>query len=415
MVVSAAATPTVKSPPSIAVGEFEERRRKLAAAAGAEGLAGVIVWSLGGTSGDWYGDVMYLTNHHALNPHIPETKEWTDQGYSAVIVASDGTSRLLTTCLDDPDDRSSADEVRSTRYLARDVAKAAAELFAGERVGVVGLQTLLHGAFLRLEEELAGRCVLVPADHLVADLRRIKSPAEQEMLRHAAAVGRVWMESTLESFEPGRTEAEAVADGMRAFIAAGGWPYDLAVAAGERSAHYWGSSGLPHFNSTEPLADGDLVHCDVWGPVQGYLTDFARTTVVGGKPSDDQVQIIEGSVGVIEAIVSEMRPGTVVGRLYDIGTSWLAEHGFGSVGDDPAVAGHKFGEMFPAFGHGIGLGIENPHIVSGDETVLEPGMAISAEVVVGRPGVGSAIFEHNVIVTAEGPEVLTKDCRARWW
>jgi Xaa-Pro aminopeptidase len=42
-------------------------------------------------------------------------------------------------------------------------------------------------------------------------------------------------------------------------------------------------------------------------------------------------------------------------------------------------------------------------------------MCLAIEALLGRPGVGGAGFEHNVIVGAEGCEVITAACPARWW
>jgi Xaa-Pro aminopeptidase len=65
-------------------------------------------------------------------------------------------------------------------------------------------------------------------------------------------------------------------------------------------------------------------------------------------------------------------------------------------------------------GHGVGLNLtEPPHIGVHDDTSLEPGMVITLE-----PGVatewGTFHIEENVVVTEDGPEVLSDSPRDLW-
>lgn len=64
------------------------------------------------------------------------------------------------------------------------------------------------------------------------------------------------------------------------------------------------------------------------------------------------------------------------------------------------------------YGHCIGLGIEAPWVVENQEWIIEPNMVIALEAFVGEPGVGATNFEHNLIVTETGVEVLDHDAVA---
>lgn len=402
--------------PSVPATEFAERRTRAAAAAGERGLSGLIVWSLGGTSVDWYGDVFYLSNHHPQMPAIPETIKWSAAGYSAVVLPVDGEPVLITTALDDADARVCIDDARHATHLPQAVADVVREKEIDvARLGLVGRQTMLLQSYRQLTDALGGDAPQLWADDILASMRSIKSANELGLVRRAAEVGVQWMKTTMEAIEPGRTEADAVADGIRFLVTNGGYPYDVAIASGPKSLHYWGSSGIPHWDNRRPLEKGDLVHCDTWGPVNGYFTDFCRSTVVGRSASPSQRELLEGAADLIESIVSEVRPGVTFGDLYRRGSDWLIDNGFATHVSGEDEAGHKFGEMFPAFGHCIGLGIENPHIIEGEPTELAANMVLGIEAVVGRPGVGAAGFEHNVIVTADGPDVLTATCPTVWW
>jgi Xaa-Pro aminopeptidase len=63
----------------------------------------------------------------------------------------------------------------------------------------------------------------------------------------------------------------------------------------------------------------------------------------------------------------------------------------------------------------MGLTWEHPWLMPGEKTRLEPGMVFAVEAEVGRPGAGTGAFEHNVLVTEDGHEVLTESLKNVWW
>jgi Xaa-Pro aminopeptidase len=401
--------------PSVSRGEFAERRRRAVAAARERGLDGLLVWSRGGTTVDYYGDVMYLTNHHSPFPPNTDTPIWSGRSYSAFVLPVDGEPALIADLPDPPLDRIHVDDVRPTLQVPQTAARVLREsgLDRG-RLGLVGRDSFLVSHLRALEGELGAPLRFEPADELLEALRRIKSPTEIELMRHAARVGVSWMTTMMEAVEEGKTEGHFVGEGLRFVATQGGYPYDVAVASGPRSFEFE-RIGIPSWDYRRPLERGDLVHVDMWGPVECYYTDFVRSTVVGRSPTDGQRQVLESSVALIEHLVAGMRPGVTAGGLYERGASWLVDNGFGAHRGESIESGTVFGNLFPAFGHGIGLGLEPPWLIEREPTVLEPGMVIAVECTVGLAKVGAAGFEQDVLVTVDGCEVLTADCPARWW
>ena len=53
--------------------------------------------------------------------------------------------------------------------------------------------------------------------------------------------------------------------------------------------------------------------------------------------------------------------------------------------------------------------------LGGESTVLEPNMVFAVEAEVGRQGAGTGAFEHNVLITPDGPEILTTSVKNVWW
>jgi Xaa-Pro aminopeptidase len=59
------------------------------------------------------------------------------------------------------------------------------------------------------------------------------------------------------------------------------------------------------------------------------------------------------------------------------------------------------------WGHSLGLDWGSPWIESGSSTVILPGMCFAIERRIEAPGVGGANYENDVIVTDDGPEIVT--------
>jgi Xaa-Pro aminopeptidase len=172
---------------------------------------------------------------------------------------------------------------------------------------------------------------------------------------------------------------------------------------------------MPSWDTHRPLSAGDMIHPDMYGSVNGYFYDMVRTTVAGRTVTGEQREVLEASVAVVEHIIDGMRPGVACGDLFDRGATWLTEHGFEAPGADTSEGVAMLGQSYPSFGHSLGLAWENPSIVPGEAAVLEPRMVMAVEAQVGRPGAGTGAFEHNVLVTDDGVEILTTHVKNVWW
>jgi Xaa-Pro aminopeptidase len=401
---------------AVAKEEFRERQQRATRAAAERGLDALVVWARGGTSVDFYGDVLYLSNHHSPFPPNQDTPHWSARSYSGMVLPVDGSPALVVDLPEFDADLIEVDDIHSTLHVPQTLARVLAERGLDQgRLGLAGRDTLLAHQLGQIEAELGHPVRLEPADDILERLRMVKSQSELAEIRRAAEVGIGWMRTMMEAVVPGRTEGEVIGDGMSYLAAHGGFPYDAAIASGSRSQYFFSRLGIPTWDARRRIDAGDLVHIDAWAAIDGYYTDFVRSTVAGREASPEQRHLLEGSIAIIDHIIEGTRPGTRIGELYERGAAWMVDNGFGEHRAELTESGTDFGNLFPAFGHSFGLGLESPWIVDGEPTVIEEGMCLAIEALLGRPGVGGAGFEQDVIVTADGCEVITAGCESRWW
>ena len=231
----------------------------------------------------------------------------------------------------------------------------------------------------------------VVAGPVLQNLRMRKSTAEVQELRNAgAAIDRVHARMG-QWLRVGRTEREVGRDIADAIISEGHARVDFVIVAS-------GPNGAsPHAEvSDRVIESGDPVVVDIGGTTEaGYCSDETRTYSLGNPPadfSDYYAVLLRAQLAACE----HARPGV------------SAESVDAAARDVIAAAG--YGEAFlHRTGHGIGLEThEEPYIVAGNATVLEPGMAFSIEPGIYLPGRHGARIEDIVVITDDGSERLNQ-------
>lgn len=169
--------------------------------------------------------------------------------------------------------------------------------------------------------------------------------------------------------------------------------------------------GIP---GNKTLNDGDIINVDVTSIINGWHGDNSKTFFVG-TPKIRAKKVVEVARQALEIGIEMVRPGATLG---DIG------HAIQSY-----VEGEKCSVVREYCGHGIGRGFhEDPQVLhygrKGEGLVLKPGMVFTIEpmVNIGRAAVKlladnwtvvtrdkslSAQFEHTMVVTKTGVEILT--------
>ena len=254
-----------------------------------------------------------------------------------------------------------------------------------ERLAVSDFTPALHVLAIR---ETLPDADQVLAGPIIRELRMRKDAAEVEALRQAgAAIDRVHARVG-EWLRAGRTEAEVGADIAAAIVEEGHAAADFViVGSGPNSAS-------PHHSlSDRVIESGDMVVVDIGGPLpSGYCSDSTRTYSLGEPREADTLATYEVLRLAQQAAVDAVRPGVTAESVDAAARDIITEAGFGEF-------------FIHRTGHGIGLDVhEDPYIVSGNELILEPGMAFSIEPGIYHAGRWGARIEDIVIVTEAGVE-----------
>lgn len=249
-----------------------------------------------------------------------------------------------------------------------------------------------------LLSEVLGAAKVVDSAALLAECRKLKSALEVERLRIAAEIAEAGISSAIERIRPGMTEAQigALIEGHARAYGPGYKGARLVrcsaeVAAGENSA----KAVLLIPSTGRPVADGDLVMIEVGTVVDGYWSDLTYMSVVG-DPDARQREVYNTVLEAQRKAIAALQPGT---------PSSVPDERARAVFD---AAGLR--EYYPHItGHGIGLRYHEqiPLLMPGAETPLEAGMYTSVEPGVYIPGFGGIRIEDDVLVTDEGPAVLS--------
>jgi len=281
---------------------------------------------------------------------------------------------------------------------------------APERTGF----ELGHGSVMGLAKVFADKVTALggtdPADasRLLSAVRMLKSPAEIERIRRSVSAATAGYRAGLQAARAGMTEKELVAIIGSAMYASG-------TTAGTKPLFVNCVSGRTRYPlvdspaSDNVLADGDIVFVDGGGASDGYVSDILRLIGVGQVRPQDRTYA-EVAAGATEAMIAAVRPGVRVSQLLGAASNYVADAGLTE-------------EVGAVAGHGIGLELwERPLITEhddpDDDVAVRAGMVLCLEPIMApaHPHGGLAgifVFEQQVLVTADGCEVLSADLPAR--
>ncbi|KGT93823.1 proline aminopeptidase P II [Erwinia typographi] len=281
---------------------------------------------------------------------------------------------------------------------------------------------LLFGALEKLRrgsrQNLTAPSSITDWRPIVHEMRLIKSPEEQAVLREAGRISALAHTRAMQKCRPGMFEYQLEGEIHHEFNQHGArFPsYNTIVGAGENGC-------ILHYTENESrMRDGDLVLIDAGCELQGYAGDITRTFPVNGKFTAPQRAIYDIVLASLTAALTLFRPGTSIrevnAQVVRIMVSGLVKLGVMKGEVDALIEEQAHRQFFMhGLSHWLGLDVHDVGFYGSDrDRILQPGMVITiepglyiapdAEVPVEYRGIGIRI-EDDIIITADGNENLT--------
>ncbi len=242
---------------------------------------------------------------------------------------------------------------------------------------------------VRLLQELAPEAELVDVAEAIVRARLVKDDREVELIRAACAVTSDVAAEIPSMLREGMTERELSARIAGAIQERGG------TVAFPTIVCFGANGSQPHYSPGDvPLQRGDMILIDFGTKKDHYCSDITRMYLFG-EASESQRRmfdvVMEAQLGALERTTA----GSVARDVH--------RHAAG------IIDGTEFkGRFIHGLGHSIGLDVhDGGGLNDASELVLEPGMIVTIEPGVYVPGEGGVRIEDTVLVTKNGPEILT--------
>lgn len=245
----------------------------------------------------------------------------------------------------------------------------------------------------------------------------IKKPHEIEALRESGRMLASVLQVMKQQAKPGMTpkDMSAIAakelkalGGEPAFLGFFGYPDIICISVNNQVQH-----SIP---STIPFAAGDVVNFDFGVRYKGMITDGGITVAIDNKTTPDTKRLIEGTERALYSGLNVVKDGVRIGdvsaaieatlKQYKLGiVRELVGHGVGyELHEDPEIPNYGKAGRGPILKAGMTIAIE-PITTLGDHAIVE---AHDGWTLFTRDGSWAAQFEHTVLVTETGCEILTQ-------
>ena len=238
---------------------------------------------------------------------------------------------------------------------------------------------------------------VVDGQQLFMEARRIKTYDEIRLLTQAASMVDAAYEELHQFLRPGVRENEAVGLVAKTLYDLGSeYVEGVNAISGERCSPH------PHVFSDRLIRPGDPAFFDILHSFNGYRTCYYRTFAVGSA-SSKQRDAYTRAREYMDRAIALVKPGATTADIVKV---WPTAQEFGFADEEAAFA--------LQYGHGVGLSIwEKPifsRLVSLDHPEeLKEGMVFALETYwPSADGWGAARIEEELVVTADGCEVITK-------
>lgn len=246
---------------------------------------------------------------------------------------------------------------------------------------------------------------------------RPKTETEIQTMREAGNILARVLEKIRREVKAGMTPKEVSAlaavettrlGGVPSFKGFEGYPDIICISNNNEVQH-----SIP---SDRPFKNGDVVNFDYGVTVRGMVTDAGISVCIGGNPDAEARRLLEGTERALYAGLDVVKDGCRVGDI--------------SAAVEKVLRSYELGIVRELVGHGVGYALHEPPEIpnygrAGTGPMLKTGMTIAIEPITTLgshkifqahdgwtlltvDGSKSAQFEHTVVVTKDGCEILTQ-------
>lgn len=237
---------------------------------------------------------------------------------------------------------------------------------------------------------------LIEASDVIRALRRVKSQAEIEMHRRAAALSDDALDQAIALARPGAFEGDILA-AMQGAVFKGGGDYagnEFIIGSGP------GALLCRYYSGRRHLEANDQLTLEWSGAYARYHAAMMRTILVG-KASDHHRKMHAAAVEAIEACEAAIRPGSPMGDVYAAHARVFDAHGLGHA-------------RLKACGYGMGavynpIWVDFPMFYEGNPLIMQEGQVFFLHMILMDSDAGEAMtLGHSVLVKPDGVERLSR-------
>jgi len=247
---------------------------------------------------------------------------------------------------------------------------------------------------------------------------KVKTPSEIEAMRESGRILATVLQYLRPKVKPGVTTGQladfAAAEIIRlggepAFLGYEGFPSVICISVNDEIVH-----GIP--STDKVINDGDIVSLDMGVRYKGMITDSAISVIAGRAKQKRHIELLERTEQSLNEGLSVIHDQVRTGDIGEAIEKFLNKFKYGIVRDlvghgvghqiheDPNIPNYGRANTGPWLSEGMTIAVE-PMVTLGTDHVT---VADDKWTVKTADGSWAAHFEHTILITKDGYEILTK-------
>lgn len=249
-------------------------------------------------------------------------------------------------------------------------------------------------------------------------MTKVKTASEIAAMRESGRMLAVVLELLKDQLQPGMnakrlagiaTDELARLGGQPAFLGYQGFPDVICISLNDEVVH-----GIP--TAEKVIQDGDIVSLDFGVIYKGMITDAAISVIAGRPKQRGHIELVKNTAIALETGIAAVHDQVRTGDIGAAIENSLKKHRYGIVRDmvghgvghqlheDPNIPNYGRANTGPWLSAGMTIAIE-PMVTLGTDRVH---VADDGWTILTADGSWSAHFEHTILVTEDGAEILTR-------